>query len=318
MKHRIPCRAIARKYGKALPVLILSCLAAVVACRNTENASAPVKGERTPDGKYYIDNGQTRLGVDLERGGSIFFFSAGDGRNLLNHADEGRFIQQSYYGEPDGSDWHGRPWVWNPIQGGGSNGEKAPILSFEKTANGLRIVSRPVHWASGEPVMAAEMEEQIVLDGTVAHIRYIFRNTGEGATDHPAAHQELPAVFADADLPYLTFYGGDKPWTGDTLTRLIPGWPNEEHTRTEHWAAYADSTGWGLGVYTPGTPLSTTYRFEGDGVGGPDGGACSYFAPVRTFAIGKGMTFTYDVYLTIGPVSRMRETFDSLRRTTAL
>lgn len=284
-----------------------------VSCR--ENRSAvpdPISGERRED-KYYITNGQVRLGVDLARGGSIFYFSGARGRNLLNHADEGRFIQQSYYGEPDGSDWHGKPWVWNPIQGGGSNGEKARILSFGIEDDTLRIVSQPVHWASGRPVAEAEMEARITMTGDIAHIRYTLRNTGEGATDHPAAHQELPAVFADFDLPYMVYYGGEKPWTGDTLTRVVPGWPNEEHTRTEEWGAYADSTGWGIGVYTPGTPLCTAYRFPGDGVGGPDGGACSYFAPVRTFAVLKDMTFRYDVYLSEGKVGDMRAAFDSIR-----
>lgn len=26
--------------------------------------------------------------------------------------DCGRFIQQSYYGRQDGSDWNGKPWRW--------------------------------------------------------------------------------------------------------------------------------------------------------------------------------------------------------------
>lgn len=305
-------------WGKTRRSVLMHCgmvvaFSMAVSCREgREEAPDVLAGERQGDA-FYVTNGQVRLGIDLARGGSIFYFSGADGRNLLNHADEGRFIQQSYYGEPDGSDWHGKPWVWNPIQGGGSNGEKARILSFGIENDTLHIVSEPIHWASGKPVAETEMEARISMKGDVAHIRYTLRNTGEGATDHPAAHQELPAVFADADLPYLVYYGREKPWTGDTLTRLIPGWPNEEHTRTEEWAAYADSTGWGIGVYTPGTPLSTTYRFEGDGVGGPDGGACSYFAPVRTFAVTKGMVFSYDVYLSVGKVESMRARFDSVR-----
>lgn len=270
--------------------------------------------EVSMDGKYYISNARVRLGVDLERGGSIFFFSDAQGRNLLNHADEGRFVQQSYYGRPDGSLWNGQPWAWNPIQGGGWRGEKAPILLQEDTPEGLHIVSRPVHWASGEPVAACRMEEEIALDSTIAHIRYTFYNTEAGAETHPATHQELPAVFVDADLPFMVYYAGDRPWTDDTLTRVVPGWPNEEHIRTEHWAAYTDSTGWGIGVYTPGTPVSTAYRFPGDGRTGPQGSACSYFAPVRTFAIERGMVFSYDVYLTIGTEEQIRRRFYSLYR----
>ena len=88
------------------------------------------KSAELKTGKYYIDNGKVRLGIDLDRGGSVFYFAqSSTKKNILNHADEGRFIQQSYYGEPDGSVWGGNPWVWNPIQGGGSKGRKAKVRS---------------------------------------------------------------------------------------------------------------------------------------------------------------------------------------------
>ncbi len=67
----------------------------------------------------YLDNGTVRIGIDKSRGACIGYFGESKtGRNLLNHYDEGRFVQQSYYGQKDGSDWHGKPWVYNPVQGG--------------------------------------------------------------------------------------------------------------------------------------------------------------------------------------------------------
>ena len=260
----------------------------------------------------YINNGIVQLGVDMDRGGAVFHFSeVNTKRNLLNHADEGRFIQQSYYGEADGSDWNGQSWVWNPIQGGGCRGEKARVISQEITENSIRVVSTPVHWATGEAVTDCEMEERITLDGRIARIHYTFRNTGPGATDHPATSQEMPAVFVDYALKNLVYYDGSSPWTGGPLRRDVPGWPNEERTRTEHWAAYVDDSDWGIGVYTPGTPLSTTYRF--DGPSGPTGGGCSYFAPIRNFAVAKGLVLEYDVYLYIGTVEEIRSAFDAIR-----
>ena len=51
----------------------------------------------------YLNNGRLQIGIDRERGGAIFHLSdASRRKNLLNHADEGRFVQQSYYGNPDG------------------------------------------------------------------------------------------------------------------------------------------------------------------------------------------------------------------------
>ena len=91
-------------------------------------------------------------------------------------------------------------------------------------------------------------------------------------------------------LKNLVYYKGDSPWTNAALTTVVPGWPNEKHTRDEHWAAYVDDSQWGIGVYSPGSPLSTNYRFNG-GSSGPTGGSCSYFAPLRTFAITKGLVF---------------------------
>ena len=280
---------------------------------STNTASASIQ-----KGKYYIDNGQIRLGIDLDRGGSIFYFALSTNQvNLLNHADEGRFIQQSYYGESDGSTWGGKPWVWNPIQGGGSNGLKAKVLRQELGTNALRVISEPVHWGYGTPMPELEMEEEILLCQEVARIRYTFRNTSTNATDHPAAHQELPAVFVDAAYPIMVYYKGDKPWTGAELTRVTLGWPNEYHIRNEEWAAYVNTNSYGLGVYTPGTPESTAYRYLPEGPQrdktGPQAAACSYFAPIRTLAITRGLTFQYELYLRIGTIEDIRQTFDQIR-----
>src|SRR5258706_9722072 len=49
-----------------------------------------------------LDNGTIRLGVDLERGGTITYLAAsGGGANLINSHDFGRMVQQSYYAGPD-------------------------------------------------------------------------------------------------------------------------------------------------------------------------------------------------------------------------
>lgn len=269
----------------------------------------------------YINNGEIQLGVDMERGGAVFHFSeAGTKHNVLNHCDEGRFVQQSYYGEADGSVWNGQPWVWNPIQGGGWQGQKAEVIAREVTATSLRVTTIPVHWAKGTPVSECRMIEDIKLDGRIARIRYTLSNRGQGAVDHPATSQEVPAVFVDWDLKNYVFYDGDKPWTGGELKSEVPGrldltGKNEERNRTEHWAAYVDDKGWGIGVYTPGTELSTTYRF-GSGPGGPMSGACSYFAPIKVFAVTQGLAYSYDVYMTIGTVEEIRAAFYAIHEKT--
>ena len=259
----------------------------------------------------YIDNGKVRLGVDMQRGGSIFYFAlSGERRNLLNHRDEGRFIQQSYYGEADGTVWSGNPWTWNPIQGGGCDGTCAEVRSYEIADSSLHVVSVPVHWAGNYLMPELEMEETVTLVDSVAHLHYIFRNNGQGATSHPSAMQEMPAVFVDYNLDHLVFYHGMHPWEHDALSDTVPGWPNESFSRHEEWAAFMKADGsLGLGVYTPGTVQMTAYRYGQGASTGESGDDCSYFAPLRYFAVEKGLTVEYDAYVTIGNIEQIRGRF---------
>jgi hypothetical protein len=272
---------------------------------------------RAAERPLFLDNGTVRLGIDLASGGSVFSFGpASNHVNLLNHFDRGRFVQQSYYGTADGSLWNKKPWRWNPVQGGDWRGSPARLLSCSVVTNAslptaLHSRSTPKHWASGEDITNAVMEQRITLSNALAHIRYRFSYTGASA--HPPAHQELPAVFIDGAYTNLVFYGGPRPWTGDVLTRVIPGWPNQGKKTTEHWAAFVNDADFGLGVFTPGTGELTCYRYEGDRKTGPSGSACSYFAPVRTFAITPGFTFEYDVWITLGTTPEIRSRFAAVR-----
>jgi hypothetical protein len=266
----------------------------------------PVISWAADERNAYIDNGKIRLGVDLESGGSIFYLSqSAPLRNLLNHFDRGRFIQQSYYGDGDGSHWADKEWRWNPVQGGDYKGNPAVVIEYANMAGTLYVKSMPKHWATGVDIVDAAMEQWISLTGDIAHIRYKFTYSGAGG--HAARHQELPAVFVDYDLSHLVFYRGDNPWSHDVLTSKVPQWPNEYETRDEHWAAYVDDAHWGLGVYTPGTAEMTYYRYRGEK--GPQGSGCSYFSPIRTLAITSGLVLEYDVYLTIGTTEEIRSRF---------
>lgn len=264
-----------------------------------------------PPKPKFIENGRIKLGVDLSSGGSIFWFSELPAdRNLLNHADRGRFIQQSYYGKADGSKWVDKAWRWNPVQGGDYKGKPAKVLETKEEAGSLYVRSVPVNWAGGQDIEDCRMEEWIKLDGPVACVRFKF--TYSGKETHPAAHQELPAVFMDHDLTDLVYYKGDKPWTGDAISQDRPGWPNESRKVTEHRAGFVGADGRGMGVLFPGTGEITTYRHPGPP--GPKGGGCSYFAPVRKMTITPGFTFEYRIFLTIGSAAEMRQRFQPLAK----
>lgn len=260
----------------------------------------------------YLDNGTIRIGVDKSRGSAIGYFALSkDQRNLLNHHDEGRFIQQSYYGDPDGSMWAKKPWVYNPVQGGSYKGEQAKTLEFRSSATRLHAKVEPLHWASAERCPEAIMRQWITLDGAIAKIR--MRMEYSGPTQQRRAHQELPAMFVDYLLPHLIFERAGE------LVRHAPadlgGDMKPEHIRYDtEWLAYVDDDNFGIGIHTPGTNQAVTYRHKGGGTTGPEGSACSYVAPVRTMQLRKGTVVDYEFHLTIGSLEEIRGRFASLSK----
>jgi len=258
----------------------------------------------------YLDNGTIRIGVDRSRGAAIGYLAlSSDKRNLLNHHDEGRFIQQSYYGDPDGSMWAKKPWVYNPVQGGSYKGEDARTLEFRKSRNELYARVEPLHWASAKPCPEAVMQEWITLDGPIAKVR--MRMEYSGPTQQRNAHQELPAMFVDYALPHLMFELDGKLVKHAPVDLGKDLKPENIRYDTE-WLAFMDDEGFGIGILTPGSKQAVTYRHRGNGSTGPDGSACSYVAPVRTMQLKKGSGVDYHFHLTIGSLAEIRRRFASL------
>lgn len=254
----------------------------------------------------FLDNGILRLGVIKSAGAGIGYLSrSGSKRNLLNHYDRGRLIQQSYYGNTDGSKWADKPWRLNPVQGGDYKGAIPQLLEI-KTGD-LQVYSKsvPLHWASGEKLEAFVLEQWVELKKDLVHVR--FRMSYHGKETHAPRHQEIPAVFLDSSLSRLVLYQGTSPWTGEALTSKEPGQKNEYFEIPEHWAAFVDEKGEGVGVCVPYAKQITCYRFRG----GADSD-CSYVAPITTFGFRPDLTFEYDSYVLIGKADVMRARFEGL------
>lgn len=275
----------------------------------TAPLSAEPKGEQD---WAYLDNGTLRIGVDKSRGSAIGYLALSkDKSNLLNHSDEGRFIQQSYYGDPDGSKWAKKDWVYNPVQGGSYKGEDAKTLDFKITETELYAKIEPLRWANAQACPEAIMQEWITLDGAVAKIRMRLDYTGE--TQQRNAHQEMPAMFVDYALPHLMFEKDGKLVKHkpvDLGTDLKP----EQIAYTGNWLAYVDDKNFGIGIHTPGTKEAVTYRHRGNGSTGPEGSACSYVAPIRTIKLEKGSAIDYEFFLTIGTLDEIRARFEKLKK----
>jgi hypothetical protein len=242
----------------------------------------------------YLDNGKLRLGIKISSGAAIGWLSPSKAkRNLLNHWDHGRLVQQSYYGDADGSIWADKPWRWNPVQGGDYKGTAARVLQLKTSKKEIYAKTMGRNWAGCTDLPEAIFEQWIALTGDVAHIKY--RLTYSGTKRHAVRQHEIPAVFLEPNLDTLIIGGNES-------TRSKPGWPNESRKIPVHWAAYVDKDDFGVGVKVPIADELTCYRF---GDGNAEHGSCSYLAPLTTFAITPGLVFTYDLFLTCGTLKEI-------------
>lgn len=279
-----------------LPLRLLSLLTSLVLATGSLAAAEP-------EDWLFLDNGRLRLGVNRSAGAALGWLSeSGRDENLLNRFDLGRYLQQSWYGASDGSDWNGKPWRWNPVQAGSWRNRPARTLSFSATPTRIEAKTVPVHWASGDTLEEVALEQRIELAGDLVRIDFSMRY--DGTVAHPIQDQELPAVFVDDAYPNLHFVpvGAAEP------RAIVPGWPNERHSLAQPWIAYTDGTGRGIGVLVPGIDTITCYRAAGD-PNNRDKGACSYVAPVKRMAIVPGFSFRYTVYLTLGTLPQIRHRF---------
>jgi hypothetical protein len=268
---------IALRRRRALSLLAGAAAAGLTALGGTDAGTE----QQSTDDWIWLGNRSFRVGLLRSSGGAIGWISPPGGeRSVVNSFDRGRLVQQSWYGDEDGSDWNGRPWRWNPV-----------------------------HWAAGTDIADAVMTQKVALQQELIRIDYRFQY--HGTVSHQPRHQELPAVFTGPEYSRLAVCTSDRPWTDAALHFRTPGWPNEYLPMTEHWVALLNGEDWGLGCYVPRASQLTCYRA---GQGSAAAGACSYFAPIDTIAVTPGFDMRWTVWLTLGEVTGIRRRFQELQR----
>ena len=270
------------------------CLSLIVADCAAQEASSK------PEWRW-LQNAQIKIGVDLNAGACIGWLStaAQPERNLLDTYDRGRYVQQSYYGDEDGSDWNGKPWRYNPVQGGDWKGQPARVAELkQESATSLFAKTLPRHWANGRLMEEVTMEQWLTLDGDLLHVK--FRMSYGGAALHKAHHQELPAFFVRPEFDTLVLCE-----TAPALSRQQPGEKNEYFTLAEPWVAWVDKGGFAVGVLSQGAKRVTCYRVPGPA-------ACSYVAPIGTFALTPGLVFEYQAWIGAAPLDALVARFRAL------
>lgn len=254
-----------------------------------------------------VSNGGMTVGVDLDRGGAVSWLSHATLHpdNCVNTWDCGRLVQQSYYGEKDGSSWNGAPWVWNAVQGGAWRGEPGKVLSCNAISpSRLTVRANPRHWATGALLEGVVMDSDVSIsdDGSV-HI--VCGVTSDAA--HASSTQELPALFLSADFTELRYRLITDP--PGTLPRLAAMVTTADPLRTKlqlkknggtvdyTTLMFVDPVAHvGMQLQSPSATGATAYRVFS--ATNPPASNCSYVAPTAVFALAPaGVHRTYEFTL---------------------
>lgn len=265
-------------------------------------------------------NGILTVRLDLTRGGAISWLSlAGSERSVVNIADEGRYIQQSYYAgksldrKAEGQAKNWSPWPWNPIQVGDAFRNRAKILEYKQDQNTLYVKCIPMQWDMNNKPAEAEMEQWTTLNGNILEVRnrLTCHRTDSIYGDSILCSQELPAVYPVSALDKLYTYTGMKPFKGEPVRQLEvknlkSGFWGVYKDVSENWMAFTDSTNWGLAVYNP---LCTDFLAGLSGVAGKEAtdGSTSYIAPVKKEILYKNCVYEYHYFVLIGQLVDLRD-----------
>lgn len=282
------------------------------------------KSVAAPDRISYIDNGQIKVGVNQDLGGAITWLSAPGHDNLINNADWGRQIQLSFYSgprpfEPDGQqahpDW--KNWAWNPIQSGDVYRNRAKVVDLTNTGTEIRLTCIPLQWALNNVPGDCRYEARLVLEGPMLKVHYKLINQRSDRKLYGGFNQELPAIYTVTGLTRLMTYSGDKPFSGDALTRIENDWkkkfPWTRFLATEGWVAAVGDDDWGIGVCNP-----EVYNYLGGRHGGPKNswvstdGPTMYISPVSTDVIDHDIVFEFDLAVRVGKLNDLRDYFTGI------
>jgi hypothetical protein len=210
----------------------------------------------------FLDNGQVKVGVDLNLGGAITWLSGKDGQNVVNNFDHGRQIQLSYFSGPVPFEFNGQKpapqWEhigWNPIQAGDDFHHGSQTIEHRNDGHTLYVKCVPLQWPLNNVPGECTMESWLELDGSVVKARARLVNARSDHTPYPARLQELPALYANAPFHRVVSYTGDRPFEGQAI-ELIPKsvtkHPWTFWLGTEQWSALLDESDHGIGLITPG------------------------------------------------------------------
>ena len=200
--------------------------------------------------------------------------------NLINYYDNGRELQQSYYGtgeKPYEQGYYNRAdWNYNPVQAGNVINEASKVIDYEITDDYIYIKARPLDWAKWSDDFAnkssSDAYEPIYGDeyitDTYVEAKYVFEDgmiktycRMVDYSGYPSAQttQELPAFYTIEPLNHYVYndVSEDEAWKTKNLKydKEPEFWGIAQEYRdyhypngfdanvdcAEHWAAFTAS-----------------------------------------------------------------------------
>lgn len=282
------------------------------------------------DDVYYLKNDSYELGIRLSWGGGICYLkdlkkTIGGIDNLINQADTGRLVQQSYYGtyangEYKDGDYNGTPWPYNPVQGGDVHGNPSRIIDIVVGDASLYIKAQPQDWGHDGELTISYMENVYVLEDD--HVRVDNRFVDFSGWEHRFASQELPAFYTLSYFGDFTYYGGSKSWEDQPLTteKNLNFWGDSEYhddctfkmrySNTETWCAWTNSVvDYGIGLFVPGIDTMLAGRHAHNGSKDSKNGATNYVAPLCMMKLVSFEPIEYSYMMTTGSLEQIRSIF---------
>ena len=279
---------------------------------------------------YYLENDRFRVGIRLMWGGGICYISdernpVSGLKNLVNQADTGRLIQQSYYGTGPNAEYtpgtfNNSDWRYNPVQGGDKYQNHSRIIDIVVDETSVYIKSQPQDWSLDGRITPSYMENTYTV--AADHIRVDNRFVDFSGWTHPSAHQELPAFYTVSYLDCFTWYDGTEPWTGDSLSFRddLNFWGDPQYaadcrfplreSNTESWCAWTNpSDDYGIGLYVPNTDGYFAGKHAYNASKDPMSGACNYVAPINQIRMVSFQPIEYSYLMTTGSVDEIRAVF---------
>lgn len=305
-----------------------------------------------PDREVSVEADNLKIGVDLLWGGALSYVedldsnvqavsvdglikvdsnaeerynakSVNDNVNLINKADTGRLVQQSYYGTPDYDCgvFMDNKWNYNPVQGGNQFNDASKIVDLKTTDNSIYIKCRPLDWAKEkEFITPSYMEATYSIENGAVKGKCRFVDFS-GYPEYETT-QEIPAFYCIEPFNNFVYYKGDNPWKNEPLTNEpdLIFWPDAGYPKfynKENWAAFTGEfeDSFGIGVYVKGEEEFLAGVFDRENTTEEDPSKAwptSYIAITKMHHFKSFEPFEYEYYLATGNTEEIRGTFKAI------